>query len=240
MYEVTLRMTPGKSTKRIVLTGVSRGLGLAMAAGFIEAGHTVYGCARSAKSLTELRSRWPEPHRFHAVDVADDAAVSQWAQEVLAEAGSVELVVNNAALMNVPAPLWQVPPAEMQALVDVNIVGVVNVIRNFVPSMVARKSGVIVNFSSGWGRSTSPEVAPYCATKWAIEGLSQALAQELPEGMAAVAFNPGIIDTDMLRTAWGEGAGSYPKAEAWAQRVVPYLLGIGPAENGRPLKAPSR
>jgi NAD(P)-dependent dehydrogenase (short-subunit alcohol dehydrogenase family) len=124
--------------------------------------------------------------------------------------------------------------------VDVNIVGVANVIRHFVPSMVAQNSGVIVNFSSGWGRSTSPEVAPYCATKWAIEGLSQALAQELPEGMAAVAFNPGIIDTDMLRTAWGDGAGSYPKAEAWAERVVPFLLEIGPAENGRPLKAPSR
>jgi NAD(P)-dependent dehydrogenase (short-subunit alcohol dehydrogenase family) len=105
--------------------------------------------------------------------------------------------------------------------------------------MVERNHGVIVNFSSGWGRSTSPEVAPYCATKWAIEGLSQALAQELPEGMAAVAFNPGIIDTDMLRTAWGDGAGSYPKAEEWAGRVVPYLLSLGPAENGRPLKAPS-
>jgi NAD(P)-dependent dehydrogenase (short-subunit alcohol dehydrogenase family) len=127
----------------------------------------------------------------------------------------------------------------MQSLVDVNICGVANIIRHFVPTMVARNSGVIVNFSSGWGRSASPEVAPYCATKWAIEGLSQALAQELPDGMAAVAFNPGIIDTDMLRTAWGEGAGSYPKAEEWAQRVVPYLLAVGPAQNGRPLKAPS-
>ena len=123
--------------------------------------------------------------------------------------------------MNTPAPLWEVPAEEIQSLVDVNIVGVANVIRHFVPSMVARKSGVIVNFSSGWGRSASPEVAPYCATKWAIEGLSQALAQELPEGMAAVAFNPGIIDTDMLRTAWGDGAGSYGKAEEWAERVVP-------------------
>lgn len=232
-------MTSSHKPKRIVLTGVSRGLGLAMAAGFIEAGHTVYGCARSEQSLTELRSRWPGPHRFHAVDVADDAAVAAWAGEVLAAAGAVDLVVNNAALMNAPAPLWEVPAEEIQSLVDVNIVGVVNVIRHFVPSMVARQSGVIVNFSSGWGRSTSAEVAPYCATKWAIEGLSQAMAQELPEGMAAVAFNPGIIDTDMLRTAWGEGAGSYPKAKEWAERVVPYLLSVGAAENGRPLKAPS-
>jgi NAD(P)-dependent dehydrogenase (short-subunit alcohol dehydrogenase family) len=210
-----------------------------MAAGFIEAGHIVYGCARSEKSLQNLRARWPAPHQFQAVDVADDDDVARWAKDVLAAAGGVDLIVNNAALMNLPAPLWQVPAAEMQSLVDVNICGVANIIRHFVPTMVARNSGVIVNFSSGWGRSASPEVAPYCATKWAIEGLSQALAQELPDGMAAVAFNPGIIDTDMLRTAWGEGAGSYPKAEEWAQRVVPYLLAVGPAQNGRPLKAPS-
>jgi NAD(P)-dependent dehydrogenase (short-subunit alcohol dehydrogenase family) len=210
-----------------------------MAAGFIEAGHIVYGCARSERSLQNLRARWPAPHQFQAVDVADDDAVARWAKDVLAAAGGVDLIVNNAALMNLPAPLWQVPAAEMQSLVDVNICGVANIIRHFVPTMVARNSGVIVNFSSGWGRSASPEVAPYCATKWAIEGLSQALAQELPDGMAAVAFNPGIIDTDMLRTAWGEGAGSYPKAEEWAQRVVPYLLAVGPAQNGRPLKAPS-
>ena len=91
-------------------------------------------------------------------------------------------------------------------MLDVNVKGVFNVIRAFVPAMVRRKSGVIVNLSSGWGRSTSPEVAPYCATKYAIEGLTLALAQELPAGMAAVPLNPGVIDTDMLRQAWSDGA----------------------------------
>jgi NAD(P)-dependent dehydrogenase (short-subunit alcohol dehydrogenase family) len=68
---------------------------------------------------------------------------------------------------------------------------------------------VIVNLSSGWGRSVSPEVAPYCATKWAIEGLTQAFAKELPEGLAAVALNPGVIDTDMLRLAFGDDSERY-------------------------------
>ena len=222
--------------KRIVLTGVSRGLGLAMAKGFAAAGHTVFGCARSEQSLVELREICPAPHRFDAVDVADNAAVGRWAESVLADAGGVDLVINNAALMNRSAPLWEVSAEEFSSLVDVNIEGVANVIRHFVPAMIAAGTGVIVNFSSGWGRSTSPEVAPYCATKWAIEGLSQALAQELPDGLAAVAFNPGIIDTDMLRVAWGDGASSYPNADHWAERAVPYLLGIGPEDNGRPLK----
>ncbi len=99
------------------------------------------------------------------VDVADDAAVASWAQSVLAEAGHVDLLVNNAAMINRNAPLWKVPNEEISAVVAVNIVGVANVIRHFVPQMLENGSGVIVNFSSGWGRSASPDVAPYCATQ---------------------------------------------------------------------------
>ncbi|HEY1786338.1 MAG TPA: SDR family NAD(P)-dependent oxidoreductase, partial [Pirellulales bacterium] len=121
---------------------------------------------------------------------------------------------------------------------DVNIGGVANVIRHFVPAMVERSQGVIANFSSGWGRSTAAEVAPYCATKWAIEGLTQALAQELPRGMAAVAVNPGIIDTDMLRSCFGAGAGGYPTADDWAVGAAQFLLALSSKDNGRPVSIP--
>jgi NAD(P)-dependent dehydrogenase (short-subunit alcohol dehydrogenase family) len=87
--------------------------------------------------------------------------------------------------------------------------------------------------SSGWGRGVSADVAPYCATKWAIEGLTKALAEELPKGMAAVPLNPGVIDTDMLRTCFSDGASSYPKAEEWAKKAGPFILGLGPKDNGR-------
>jgi NAD(P)-dependent dehydrogenase (short-subunit alcohol dehydrogenase family) len=101
--------------------------------------------------------------------------------------------------------------------------------------MVARKAGVIVNLSSGWGRSTSREVAPYCASKFAIEGLTKSLAQELPAGMAAVPLNPGVIDTDMLRSAWGAEAGGYPSADRWAETAAPFLLKLGAKDNGKSL-----
>jgi NAD(P)-dependent dehydrogenase (short-subunit alcohol dehydrogenase family) len=104
--------------------------------------------------------------------------------------------------------------------------------------MVERASGVIVNFSSGWGRSTDAEVAPYCATKYAIEGLTLALAQELPEGMAAVPLNPGIINTDMLQSAWGKGASAYPSPEKWAEKAVHFLLKLSAKDNGKSLSAP--
>jgi NAD(P)-dependent dehydrogenase (short-subunit alcohol dehydrogenase family) len=225
--------------RRIVLTGATRGLGLAMARRFAALGHTVLGCGRSTDLIERLRREFGRPHDLAVVDVADERAVSHWADRLLAAYGNPDLLLNNAALINRNAPLWQVPAAEFDQVVDVNIKGVANVLRHFLPAMVARQKGVIVNFSSGWGRSTTPEVAPYCASKWAIEGLTQALAQELPAGMAAVPLNPGVIDTAMLRSCFGAEAGNYPSPEVWAERAVPFLLRLGPRDNGKPRTAPA-
>jgi NAD(P)-dependent dehydrogenase (short-subunit alcohol dehydrogenase family) len=220
--------------KTIVITGVTKGLGRALAEWYIANGHTVVGCGRSAEIL-DMRFTHPAPNDFSVVDVTEENKVALWAEKTLAAHGAPDLLINNAALMNRPAPLWQVPAAEFNKLVDVNVKGVATVIRHFVPAMIERGSGVIVNFSSGWGRGTSPEVAPYCASKFAIEGLTQALAQELPAGLTAVALNPGVIDTDMLRQCWSDGAGSYPKADVWAKTAAPQILQFGRKDNGRPV-----
>jgi NAD(P)-dependent dehydrogenase (short-subunit alcohol dehydrogenase family) len=219
----------------ILLTGASRGLGRALVPEFVRRGHTVLGCARSAPAMAELAALYPSPHDFATVDVADNAAVKSWAERLLGSLGPPDLAINNAALINRNAPLWEVPASEFDRVVDVNLKGVANVIRHFVPAMVARQRGVIVNLSSGWGRSTDAEVAPYCATKWAIEGLTQALAQELPSGMAAVPLNPGIIDTDMLRSCFGGSASGYPSPEIWARSAAPFLLALDAKDNGKSL-----
>ncbi len=230
-----------KTTVRLVaITGATRGLGRALAEGLARAGHTVIGCGRSPELSKPHGAAPGHPHEIATLDVTHDLAVKTWADRVLAEHGPPDLLINNAALINANAPLWEVPVAEFDRVIDVNIKGVVNVIRHFVPAMIARGSGVIVNLSSGWGRSTAPEVAPYCATKWAIEGLTAAMAQELPRGLAAVALNPGIIDTDMLRSCFGESAAGYPSPERWAEAAVPFLLGLGPKDNGKPLTVPAR
>ncbi len=226
--------------KTIVITGVTRGLGRAMTGEFIRLGHSVIGCGRSEKEIAQLRMQFAPPNHFSAVDVASDAQIAAWAKNILETRGVPDLLLNNAGLINRNAKLWEIGADEFSRVVDVNLKGTANVIRYFVPAMVARGSGVIVNFSSGWGRSTDAEVAPYCATKWAIEGLTQALAQELPPGMAAVPLNPGIIDTDMLRSCFGGSAGGYPTAQEWAKIAVPFLLKLGPSDNGRPLTVPVR
>jgi len=219
--------------KTILITGVTRGCGRALAEEFIRLGHPVIGCGRSEPEIAQLRKQFPAPNDFAAVDVSSDEQVAAWAKRVLQSHAAPDLLLNNAALINRNAPLWEVSAEEFSRVIDVNIKGVANVIRHFVPAMIARRSGVIVNFSSGWGRSTDAEVAPYCATKWAIEGLTQSLAQELPPGMAAVPLNPGIINTDMLQSCFG--ATNYPAPDEWAKAAVRFLLNIKSADNGKPL-----
>lgn len=221
--------------KIIVITGVTRGLGRAMAEEFADQGHRVAGCGRSGASISQMRDRFGSGHLLREVDVTDVEAVENWARETADTLGVPDLILNNAALINHTAPLWEVPPEEFAQLVEVNINGTVNVIRAFLPILRQGGKGVIVNFSSGWGRSVSAGVAPYCATKWAIEGLTQALALELPDGLSTVALNPGTIDTEMLRSCFGDEAGNHAPPSVWARRAVPFILSLGHKDNGRPL-----
>lgn len=224
--------------KIVLITGVTRGLGRAMAKEFAGLGHTVVGCGRSEKEIVELRTELKKPHDFAVLDVASDAEVKLWADKVLRTRDAPSLLLNNAAIINKNAWLWEVGAEEFAQVMDVNVKGTVSVIRHFLPAMITQGHGVVVNFSSGWGRSTDAEVAPYCASKWAIEGLTQSLSQELPAGLAAVSLNPGIINTDMLRSCFGGSASSYPSPERWAKTAVPFLLKLGPKDNGKQLTAP--
>src|SRR2546429_8963662 len=133
--------------KIIVLTGATRGLGRAMVTEFAQLDHTVIGCGRSAKDIQQLEKTVIKPHRFSVVNVASDNEVKAWADTILTEFGAPDLLLNNAAIINRNAPLWSVPASEFSRVVDINVKGVVNVIRHFVPAMIERKTGVIVNFS---------------------------------------------------------------------------------------------
>ena len=224
--------------KRIVITGVTRGIGRGLTEEFARLGHTVIGCGRSADPVDALQSALGQPHDIAAVDVIDDRAVADWTKRTLAAHGAPDLLINNAAIINRNSRLVDVPAAEFDAVIDINIKGVANVTRHFAPAMIERNHGVIVNLSSGWGRSTSPDVAPYCATKWAIEGLSKAMADELPSGMACVPLSPGVVNTEMLQSCFGGGADTARKPDAFAKVAAPFLLALGPKDNGQSLTVP--
>jgi NAD(P)-dependent dehydrogenase (short-subunit alcohol dehydrogenase family) len=224
--------------RRILVTGASRGLGQALCKEFSRLGHAVVGCSRSAESTAAMRTMLGPPHRFDQVNVADDAAVECWAKQLFSAGYIPDLILNNAAVTNEGKQAWRFEAGEIDRILSVNVSGIFNVLRAFVPNMIRAKRGVIVNFSSGWGREAAAKVAPYCASKWAVEGMTKAMAHELPPTMAVVSLHPGIIQTDTLQATFGEAASLYPKPEEWARVAAPFLLRITPADNGAQLAVP--
>ena len=222
-------------SKHIVVTGCSQGLGKALIEGFIEAGHTVSGCARSAEKIHSLTEHHGAAHSFSAVDVSDTTQVYAWANKCLENHGPADLVINNAAIINPNSNMWEVDDEQWSQLVDINIKGVFYVCKALLPAMIQQNHGVVVNISSGWGRSASADVATYCCSKWAVEGLTRSLAQELPPGVAAIPLNPGIIHTTLLESCFGDSASQFPSPQQWARDAVPFLLGLTAADNGQPL-----
>ena len=226
--------------KHIVITGVAQGLGRALTEEFIALGHTVWGADVQAAAIAPLRAAYPTPHRFHPVDLTDSAQVQRWAAAVLDTGTAPDLVINNAGYMPPLAPLWTVPAADFERAIAVNVQGAVHVLRAFLPVMVARQQGVVVNISAKWGRQGAAQASPFCASKWAIEGLTQALALELPPGMAAVTVAPGAVHTEALAVVHGAAkAATYPSPSDWAKRAAPFFLALTAEQNGQMLSLPA-
>jgi NAD(P)-dependent dehydrogenase (short-subunit alcohol dehydrogenase family) len=220
--------------KTIAITGVTQGLGRAMTDAFISEGHRVAGSGRNVSAIDSLKAAYPE-QSFSVVDITDFESVAQWRDSVLEQVGVPDILINNAGIINANAPLWEVSVDEFSNVMDVNIKGTFHVIKVFCPSMIDNGGGTVVNFSSTWGRSVSAEVAPYCASKFAVEGLTKALAEDLPGAMVTVALNPGVIHTKMLESCFGAQASGCIKPAQWAEVAVPKILGITKKDNGASL-----
>lgn len=227
------------SSLHIVITGATKGIGRSLAEEWAGSGHKVSCCGRNEQQVMELGEVLGDNGFAKVVDVTSQASVDSWAQECEAEWGPADLLINNAAVINRTAPLVDVPQAEFDQLIDINIKGVANVLRAFLPAMIERSKGVVINLSSGWGRSTSPDVAPYCASKFAIEGLTKSLSQELPSGMAAIPLSPNTVNTEMLQSCFGGGASHSPGPQEWAEIVAPWILKLGPQHNGQSPSTPA-
>jgi NAD(P)-dependent dehydrogenase (short-subunit alcohol dehydrogenase family) len=222
----------------ILITGVTRGLGRALAEALHEKGYRINGCGRDREALAELSANLGAEHSFAEVDVGDGRAVQRWVDDEVLQHGCPTRVINNAAVINQPAPLWEVSEEEMARLLRINVAGTVNVIRAVMPHLMQRGRGMIINMSSGAGRMGLPRIAAYCATKWAIEGLTQSLASELPTGVGAVALSPGMVNTDMLQICYPEEASAHDSPEHWARLAADYILQLTPADSGKSLRTP--
>ena len=237
--------------RTILITGVGKGLGKALAVELFKRGHTVIGCSRAQDNLNSLHlelssststSPSSEPnslssdrHLLINADVRSNSSVEELARTVVAKKGVPDIIVNNAGTINKNNKIWEVPEEEFDAVIDTNVKGLANMLRHFIPMMLPSNQGVIVNMSSGWGRSGAALVGPYCASKWAVEGLTKSVAKELPEGMAVVALNPGVINTDMLASCFGNSAALYQTPESWALKAATMILHLTAADNGASL-----
>ncbi len=184
--------------KTAVVTGAGRGIGRAIALAFAREGCDIAATARSTNEIEETRRIVAETGRRAiavACDVADPVSVTAMAQTVLAEFGAVDILVNNAGYGKF-RPFVELTDADFTRTIDVNLTGAFRCIKAFLPGMMERKSGKIINVSSVSGLKAINRQSAYCASKHGLNGLSKTLGLELrPYGIAVHALCPGGVTT---------------------------------------------
>ena len=204
----------------ILVTGASRGIGFATALALGRAGHTVYATMRDPGSSPQLAQTAVKERlaiRISAMDVDSDAAVKEGIGSILKSNGPLDVLVNNAGIERTGS-VEELDISEVRAVMETNYFGALRCIQAVMPGMRVRRNGCIINVSSVGGRVSSPPLAAYSASKFALEALSEALAQEAKMFNIRVAIvQPGIIDTAMARRIGSEPAASvYPHARRMA------------------------
>jgi NAD(P)-dependent dehydrogenase (short-subunit alcohol dehydrogenase family) len=184
------------SIKTIFVTGVSSGLGQAIANAALTAGHRVVGTVRNEAARAAFEAPWAGRAHARLLDVSRCDDIAPLAQDIESRIGPVDAVINNAGYGH-EGMLEESPLEEMRRQFDVNVFGAVAVIKAFLPFMRARRRGHVVNITSMGGTITMPGIAYYCGSKFALEGISDALAKELREfGIVVTAVAPGSFSTD--------------------------------------------
>lgn len=187
----------------VLITGTSNGFGRLTTLALARRGHTVVATMRDTagrnRGVDELR-RTAEAERLkiHIIelDVASDASVTEGVDAALAKVGHLDVVINNAGI-GIAGLAETITPAQLARLLDINVVGIQRVNRAVLPSMRARRGGLIVHVSSGLGRLAMPLVGVYAASKWAVEALAETYRYELkPAGIDVSIVQPGTFPTN--------------------------------------------
>lgn len=182
--------------KRIFITGVSSGFGLALAREALAAGHEVVGTLRQADGIAPFEALAPGRAHARLLDVTDEAAIGAVVSAVEAQLGPIDVLVNNAGYGH-EGVMEESPLSEMRRQFDVNVFGAVAMMRAVLPGMRARRAGRILNITSMGGMITMPGIAYYCGSKFALEGISEAVGKEVRDlGIHVTAVAPGSFRTD--------------------------------------------
>ncbi|WP_205710826.1 oxidoreductase [Isoptericola sp. BMS4] len=231
----TARVGPEERThvmhKVWLITGATSGFGRAIAEAAVAAGDVVVGAARRPAGLDDLVAAHPDQVEAIRLDVADTTAAEEVVRDVVARHGRIDVLVNNAGRGMVGA-VEEATDAELRQLMDLHFFGPAALTRAVLPHMRERRSGAVVQLTSMGGRFAFAGVGAYCATKFALEGLSEALAAEVaPLGIKVLIVEPGAFRTGFA------GAGALMRSEAlpaYDESVGPVRAGLSDSDGAQP------
>jgi NAD(P)-dependent dehydrogenase (short-subunit alcohol dehydrogenase family) len=202
LFSFEVRMS---SVKNLLITGVSSGFGRALAEEALAAGHRVIGTVRSEQARNAFEALAPGQSVGRVLDVTDFEAIDGVVAEIEATVGPIDVLVNNAGYGH-EGVMEESPLDEMRRQFDVNVFGAVAMMKAAIPAMRKRRRGHILNITSMGGHITMPGITYYCGSKFALEGISEALGKEVRAlGIFVTAVAPGSFRTDwagrsMVRT----------------------------------------
>ncbi|WP_043684439.1 SDR family NAD(P)-dependent oxidoreductase [Streptomyces xylophagus] len=219
-----------------LVTGASSGFGRAIVEAALAAGDVVVGAARRTEGLDELVAAWPDQLEALRLDVTDTGAAEAAVRDVVARHGRIDVLVNNAGRTHVGA-FEETTEQELRDLFDLHVFGPAALTRAVLPSMRERRSGAIVQMSSMGGQMSFAGFSAYSGTKFALEGLSEGLADEVAEyGIKVLVVEPGAFRTalfDTSRAGVSADSGVYAKVSA----TRGFVSGGDGAQAGDPAKA---
>jgi NAD(P)-dependent dehydrogenase (short-subunit alcohol dehydrogenase family) len=199
----------------VLVTGTSKGIGFETAIAFARAGFHVHATMRNPSAspkLAELAAQENLPISVTSMDVDNDESVRAGVAAIQSQHGPLDVLVNNAGIESFGS-IEEVSIDDFRAVMETNYFGALRCIKSVVPQMRGRRTGTIINVSSVAGTFSHPPATPYCASKWALEALSEGLACEMKMfGVRVALVEPGIIDTAMAQRISKNGNSEYPHA----------------------------
>ena len=216
-------MTSKESSRVWLITGSSTGFGRALAEAALAQGDRVIVTARNVSKIQDLEHQYPQTAKAVRLDVTDQAAIQTAVQSSLAAFGRIDVLVNNAGY-GLMGAVEEVSDQQIRDQFETNFFGLLNVTRAFIPTFKKQGSGHILNLSSGGGRMTLPTMGLYHASKFAVEGLSETLAQELkPFGIKVTIIEPAAFDTDFANRSLIT-AHPMPEYDPFRKQIVKFSL----------------
>ena len=200
--------------KSVLITGTNKGIGFEAVLAFARGGYKVFATMRNLEAAATLKKHIADeslPVIIYKMDVDSDESVKHCIETIINEHGTIDLLVNNAGIER-HGSIEELPMADFKAIMETNYFGVIRCIQAVLPQMRENKNGCIINVGSVSGKIACTPLSAYSASKYALEALTESLAQEVkPFNIRVSLIQPGIIDTKMAHDITVKGHSKYPQ-----------------------------